>query len=61
MMSTLTSGRLPNLFPEPERFMPERWSKDNVDLPNAFSSLPFGFGRRMCVGKSTIASKQVSY
>ncbi|XP_055920745.1 probable cytochrome P450 49a1 [Eupeodes corollae] len=47
-------------FPEPKRFMPERWMKQiqpSVTCPHAgqkihpFVSLPFGFGRRMCVGR----------
>ena len=50
-MPCVNSGRLPDCFPEPEKFKPERWSRENKDLPNPFASLPFGFGRRMCVGK----------
>ena len=46
----LVSGRLPHIFPEPERFKPERWSRENKNTPPVFSSLPFGFGPRMCVG-----------
>lgn len=50
----------PTYFPEPKRFMPERWMKNteaSVTCPHAgqkihpFVSLPFGFGRRMCVGR----------
>ena len=45
-------GRLPELFSEPDRFMPERWSKENKDtLPSMFAHLPFGFGPRMCIGE----------
>ena len=51
VMPCVNSGRLPDCFPEPEKFKPERWSRENKDLPNPFASLPFGFGRRMCVGK----------
>ena len=47
----LVTGRLPHIFPEPERFMPERWSRENKETPHAFSSLSFGFGPRMCVGQ----------
>ena len=49
-MSTLVVGSLPELFPEPDKFRPERWSRDNKEVPDSFSSLPFSFGRRMCVG-----------
>ena len=49
-----------NVFEEPNAFRPERWLRGKkVSLQNSkfleakevFSSLPFGFGRRMCVGR----------
>ena len=51
-MPTVVCGRLSDNFPEPEKFKPERWSRESEDHPHPFASLPFGFGRRMCVGKS---------
>lgn len=51
LFPTLAMGRLPDLFPEPDRYFPERWSRENKATINAFSSLPFGFGPRMCVGR----------
>ena len=50
-MSTSTSGRLAKFFPEPDKFKPERWSRDSAELPNSFTSLPFSYGRRMCIGE----------
>jgi len=45
-------GKMPHIYPEPERFLPERWSRENKEtLPNVFSFLPFGFGVHMCVGE----------
>jgi len=44
-------------FPDPEKFIPERWLKSEADSPlsakhtNPFVFLPFGFGPRMCVGR----------
>jgi len=52
MMPVAVMGRISQNFPEPERLLPERWSRENKDkLPNMFASLPFGFGTRMCLGE----------
>ena len=37
-------------FEEPDKFIPERWSKDKESI-HPFASLPFGFGQRGCYGK----------
>ncbi|EJU02480.1 cytochrome P450 [Dacryopinax primogenitus] len=37
----------PALFPDPEKFMPERWLDPTVRHANIW---PFGFGRRVCPG-----------
>ncbi|KAJ5688948.1 Cytochrome P450 E-class group I [Penicillium macrosclerotiorum] len=36
----------PTVFPEPEKFDPERWATDDPQLERAF--VPFSKGRRMC-------------
>ncbi|HEV2095075.1 MAG TPA: cytochrome P450 [Chthoniobacterales bacterium] len=38
---------LPELYPEPERFRPERWREIN---PSQYEYLPFSAGPRMCIG-----------
>ncbi|XP_068184840.1 sterol 26-hydroxylase, mitochondrial [Antennarius striatus] len=38
-------------FPDSFTFKPERWLRDGHSRPNAFGSIPFGFGVRGCVGR----------
>ncbi len=38
---------LPELFPDPEKFLPERWSSSS---PSPYQYLPFGAGSRTCIG-----------
>uniref|UniRef100_A0A8C2GVZ9 Si:ch211-113j14.1 n=2 Tax=Cyprinus carpio TaxID=7962 RepID=A0A8C2GVZ9_CYPCA len=40
-------------FPEPERFVPDRWLRDSPSRSqhHPYSSIPFGVGVRACVGK----------
>ena len=46
-ISPYVSHRVPEHFPDPERFDPRRPQPDNV-----FAAVPFGGGRRKCVGNA---------
>ena len=41
----------PNYFPDPDQFMPERFSEMNKNARNDYVYLPFGDGPRNCIGK----------
>jgi cytochrome P450 len=47
LWSAYVTHRLPEHWPEPERFRPERW-KDHEPAPYTF--VPFGGGVRQCIG-----------
>ena len=48
-------GRDEKLFEDAEVFRPERWLRKKDAIPThiaeAFSSIPFGYGTRMCIGR----------
>ncbi len=47
IFSQLLTHHNPALFPEPEKFLPERWE---TIAPSPYAYLPFGGGPRMCIG-----------
>jgi cytochrome P450 len=47
VLSPFLTNRMPGLYPEPDRFLPERW--DSV-APSQFEYLAFGAGPRTCIG-----------
>jgi cytochrome P450 family 4 len=50
LMSVYTAHRDTRHFPDPEKFDPERFSPQNSLGRHPYAYIPFGIGRRMCVG-----------
>ena len=50
LANILSSSRDSQYFPDPDNFIPSRWLEQKEQI-NPFSSLPFGFGSRMCYGR----------
>ena len=53
LLSNYNMGRDESIFPNANSFMPERWLRENKeeDEIHPFTTLPFGFGARSCLGK----------
>jgi len=49
-VSPAVSNRMPEHFPEPERFDPERYGPEREEDRRVFAWIPFGAGRHRCVG-----------
>lgn len=47
------AGKLEEYFPEPEKFIPERWLRKTADSKKThpFAVLNFGYGARACIGR----------
>jgi cytochrome P450 len=45
------SHRIPEVFPDPEAFIPERFSKERKAALPRGAYVPFGGGQRICIGK----------
>ncbi len=49
ILSHYITHHMPDLFPQPERFLPERWANTS---PSLYSYLPFGASAHICLGAS---------
>jgi cytochrome P450 family 49 subfamily A len=53
-MPLLMLSNMEEYYPEPDKFIPERWLKNDPQYSkriHPFVTMPFGFGPRMCVGR----------
>lgn len=48
--SSYLLGRNPGMFPDPERYDPDRWLPERANLLPRNAVLPFGQGNRKCIG-----------
>ncbi|WP_205021761.1 cytochrome P450 [Streptomyces sp. HB132] len=59
IFSPYTLHRDPSLYPDPQLFDPDRWLPERVQPPpNAF--IPFGAGKRMCMGDRFAVTEAIS-
>lgn len=44
----------PEYWPEPEKFIPERFTEDEKHNRPQYAYLPFGAGPRLCIGRVSL-------
>ncbi|KAF2898975.1 hypothetical protein ILUMI_07202 [Ignelater luminosus] len=58
LFSMYTSGRNSKYFENPNKFLPDRWLRENSTSNMQQVCIPFGFGARSCIGRK-IAENQL--
>jgi len=53
LMPNLMLSKMEKYYPQTDKFIPERWIKEDPQHHKAhpFLTMPFGFGPRMCIGR----------
>jgi len=51
LLSPYVVQRDPRFFPEPEKFLPSRWTEEFTRSLPTYAYFPFGGGPRLCIGK----------
>ena len=52
MISPYVTHRLPEFWPDPERFNPDRFALDRIQERPRFAYVPFAAGPRLCMGRN---------
>lgn len=55
-ISPFATHRLPDIYPDPLKYNPDRFSPENSHKIHPYAYLPFSIGPRNCIGNSLLLS-----